>query len=157
MRPPPISQPEPDPQRVNFYLPFAEDLATFQLEDVLIFTDGSFTPTRSLVDTVFDHQTTTSRSGASVIQCSATGKHPPIAFYLADGHAANLDSVPSTELVALYAAPRSSYDAICTHRSLYTWTPRQTSLDKLLARTSALDPRAAGYAVALAYHRLLRF
>ena len=93
---PPVTQPEPDPQRVNFYLPFAEVLATFPLDDALIFTDGSLTPSRSPVDTVFDHQTTTSRSGASVILCSATGKHPPIAFYLADGHDANLDSAPRT-------------------------------------------------------------
>ena len=90
-----------------------------------------------------DHQTFTSWSGAIVILCSAAGKHPPIAFYLFGRGPIQRSGSPLGPLGPPGLVLRCRLKSpIPIHRD------SKIFLDKLISHRIALDPCAAGYAVA---------
>jgi hypothetical protein len=116
----------------------------------MIFTDGSFHTPRNPVLAVFDHHQPHVAAGSVILWAPSRGK--VLAFYIDNGAEVGVDSAPTMELLALYAA--LMLRAYLRH-PIPIHTDSKTSVDKLLAPIKALDARTAGYSYALMCHALI--
>ena len=99
---------------------------------------------------VFDHHQPHVAAGSVILWAPSHGKI--LAFYIDNGADVGVDSAPTMELLALYAALMlRAY----LRQPIPIHTDSKTSLDKLLAPIKALDARTAGYSYALMCHILI--